>query len=418
MGSVLTDGNQEVIFTVSDGLNESTVLSVELNLVDNLSWTIESCPSNSELFLDTECNVLLPDYTSDIDFVAGCSVDLSFVQSPLPGTIISGEQEVDVEITISGNNGEEESCSFTVEVQDDSPPEMTCEDVILPAISCSSFMPDVAEFNWADDPCTLVYYSQSISIGDELEIGTHSLSVQAFSGGETPATCEVQVTVVDNQAPIVDCSSANPIQIESGCEYTIEDFTGDIQVEDNCLSFITIAQHFIGEDESNIGQSISQGEYGIEFIVSDGTNTTTCSRNLQVVNTLIPSLSCNDNISVDLEEGDACSKTVEFEIPEIVNSCGTEQLVQSAGLPSGSEFPVGVTQNTFNLVENDNIIATCSFDITVVDAVIPTITCPEPITSCNPIVFFELPEASDNCGTVSIEQMSELDFSSGSSFPL
>ena len=53
-------------------------------------------------------------------------------------------------------------------------------------------MPDVAEFNWADDPCTLVYYSQSIPIDDELEIGTHLLSVQAFGGGELPSTCEVQ----------------------------------------------------------------------------------------------------------------------------------------------------------------------------------------------------------------------------------
>ena len=44
--------------------------------------------------------------------------------------------------------------------------------------------------------------------------------------------------------------------------------------------------------------------------------------NLEVVNTLIPSIICIDNISIDLEEGDACSKTVEFEFPEVVNSCG------------------------------------------------------------------------------------------------
>ena len=69
IGSVLTGNNQQVTFTVSDGENEATVMSVELNLIDDLSWSVESCPSNSELFLDSECNALLPDFTSAIEFV-------------------------------------------------------------------------------------------------------------------------------------------------------------------------------------------------------------------------------------------------------------------------------------------------------------------------------------------------------------
>ncbi len=49
---------------------------------------------------------------------------------------------------------------------------------------------------------------------------------------------------------------------------------------------------------------------------------------------------------------------------------------QTAGLPSGSVFPVGTTTNTFVVTDASNNTATCSFDVVVTDNENPMITCP------------------------------------------
>lgn len=51
-------------------------------------------------------------------------------------------------------------------------------------------------------------------------------------------------------------------------------------------------------------------------------------------------------------------------------------LVQTAGLPSGSTFPVGTTTNTFVARDNAGNTSTCSFTVTVNDVEQPTISCP------------------------------------------
>jgi hypothetical protein len=49
-------------------------------------------------------------------------------------------------------------------------------------------------------------------------------------------------------------------------------------------------------------------------------------------------------------------------------------LQQIAGLPSGAQFPVGVTTNTFQAIQGSDT-ASCSFTVTVVDSIFPVINC-------------------------------------------
>ncbi len=74
---------------------------------------------------------------------------------------------------------------------------------------------------------------------------------------------------------------------------------------------------------------------------------------------------CPEDITVNNDAG-ICGAQVTYAAP------GT----QTAGLPSGSTFPVGATVNTFQFGD----VATCSFTVTVVDTEPPTITPPADIT--------------------------------------
>ncbi|HSP83769.1 MAG TPA: HYR domain-containing protein, partial [Gillisia sp.] len=53
------------------------------------------------------------------------------------------------------------------------------------------------------------------------------------------------------------------------------------------------------------------------------------------------------------------------------DNCSGETINQIAGLPSGSEFPIGITTNTFEVTDASGNKFTCSFDVTVTDSEAP-----------------------------------------------
>ncbi|MDT8411678.1 MAG: HYR domain-containing protein [Vicingaceae bacterium] len=79
----------------------------------------------------------------------------------------------------------------------------------------------------------------------------------------------------------------------------------------------------------------------------------------------------------------------------------TLTVTQLAGLASGSNFPVGVTTNTFE-VSNGTQMDTCSFNVTVIDTTLPIITCPSNVTTCDSVVTGISPTTSDNCGNETV----------------
>ena len=92
----------------------------------------------------------------------------------------------------------------------------------------------------------------------------------------------------------------------------------------------------------------------------------------------------------------------------------TPTVTQTAGLPSGSEFPVGTTTNTFEVTDGTST-STCSFTVTVNDGVAPEINCPADATvEVNPGETYTLPDywadgdvtATDNCSAVSNQTQS------------
>ncbi len=77
-------------------------------------------------------------------------------------------------------------------------------------------------------------------------------------------------------------------------------------------------------------------------------------------------------------------------------------VTQTAGLPSGSVFPVGVTTNSFSYTDAANNTVTCSFTVTVNDTEAPTLTCPANISTpaTSPggaVVTYNSPVLTDNC---------------------
>jgi hypothetical protein len=90
-------------------------------------------------------------------------------------------------------------------------------------------------------------------------------------------------------------------------------------------------------------------------------------------------------------------------------------VTQTAGLPSGSVFPVGLTTNSFHYQDEVGNSNNSSFTVSVIDLEAPAIVVPSNIKQCYPntTATFNF-AAADNCGIDSVVS----DFASGSSFPI
>ncbi len=124
----------------------------------------------------------------------------------------------------------------------------------------------------------------------------------------------------------------------------------------------------------------------------------------------VPGIKCPESIYVANDPG-VCGAVVWY--PEVVPApnCGGGgvTIVQTAGLPSGSLFPVGTTTNSFLLTNDQGMTAECGFDVTVFDNEIPQILNLraeyQPLWPPNhrmvPVTL--LYDAVDNCGTCTCE---------------
>jgi len=112
------------------------------------------------------------------------------------------------------------------------------------------------------------------------------------------------------------------------------------------------------------------------FLVTDASNNTaTCSFTVTVNDTQAPTITCNGNINVS-NDNNVCGAIVSYTAPIGTDNCSGAVTSQTAGLVSGSIFPIGTTTNSFLVTDASSNTAICSFTVTVNDTQAPTLTAP------------------------------------------
>ena len=106
-------------------------------------------------------------------------------------------------------------------------------------------------------------------------------------------------------------------------------------------------------------------------------NTATCSFTVTVNDTELPKITCPTNIVANVDPG-TCSAVVTYSIITSDN-CTVASTIRVSGLASGATFPLGTTTIVYRVTDNSNNSATCSFTVTVVDNIPPSINCPSNI---------------------------------------
>ncbi len=133
-----------------------------------------------------------------------------------------------------------------------------------------------------------------------------------------------------------------------------------------------------------------------------------------------PVITCPANI-VRSNDLDACDAVVTYQVPVGTDNVFGAVTVLSSGLGSGSAFPIGVNVETYTVTDRSGNSTSCSFTITVIDTVIPTIICPPDFTlsndqeACGAVLDYSI-GTSDNCPNETLQQLNGL--TANSEFPI
>ena len=127
---------------------------------------------------------------------------------------------------------------------------------------------------------------------------------------------------------------------------------------------------------------------------------------------LIRAINCPGNITVSNDPG-ICGAVVNYTVTANDPVNGAITPTQTAGLPSGSEFPIGVTTNIFEVTYSNGDTESCSFDVIVNDTEAPVLICPANITQsndageCGAVVNYTYPQPIDNCNSTTPQRLTQ-----------
>jgi hypothetical protein len=281
--------------------------------------------------------------------------------------------------TASNGIPPDDSCSFTVTVNDVDAPVITLNGANPMTVECHTSFTDPGAT--ANDLCSGSVAVTSSGTVDVNTPGTYTVTYSATDGTNT-ATATRTVNVVDTTAPIITLNGANPMTVE--CHSTFTD-PGATAV-DSCSGTVSVSAS--GTVNSNV-----PGTYTITYTASDGTNSSTATRTVNVVDTTAPVITINGANPFTVE----CHTSFSDPGATASDSCAGSVAVTSTNNVNVN-VPGSYTVN-YSATDGTNT-ATATRTVNVVDTIAPVLT----LNGANPMTVechtgFSDPgaTASDSC---------------------
>lgn len=401
-GTAFPKGTTTVTCTATDGSN-TTSCTFTVTVNDNQPPTLGACPSPITTNTDAgQCSAFVtytPPTVSDNCPGAGVACNPASGSTFLKGTTT-------VTCTATDAAGLHATCSFTVTVNDNQSPTISCPANITTntaAGQCSAVVSYTVPA--PNDNCPGATASCSPPSGSTFNKGTTTVTCTATDAVALTGTCTFTVTVVDNQAPTIGaCPSPITTNTSAGQCSAVVTYTTPTS-SDNCPGQ-TVACN------PPSGGAFPKGTTTVTCTATDTASlVASCSFTVTVTDNQAPSITCPGNINA-VENSPGCA-TVTYATPTPSDNC--PGATASCSPPSGFCFPIGSTTVTCTATDTSSNTASCTFHVNVVVAC--TINCPANITTgntpgqCGAIVNYPSPAATAGCGTVTCTP------ASGSFFP-
>ena len=276
-----------------------------------------------------------------------------------------------VTLTATDQSGNSDNCTATITVQDNSPPQLNCQNFSAPIGANGSVTVSLANVtSSSSDNCGVANSSISPSTFTCADLGgTFPVLVTVTDAAGNSNSCTAQVTVTDpgsncNQPPVAVCQNIT------------------VSADANCVSSVPASAVDGGSSDSDgdpLSFSISPngpfftGTSTVTLTVSDPSNSSdTCTATITVEDVLAPNAVCQD-LTVQLN----AAGTATFNANQIDNGS-----TDNCGIGSFSASPntffcsdVGNNAVTLNVIDINGNSSTCSANVTVEDLLPPTAVC-------------------------------------------
>lgn len=415
-GSTFPKGVTTNTFLVTDQSGNTDVCSFTVTVNDNEDPQI-SCPGN--MTVDTDPGM--------------CSAVVTFT-APVGTDNCPGQTTTQTAGNVSGYaypkgvttntylvtdaEGNTATCSFTITVEDNEDPQISCPaDIVVDNNTgfCGAFVSYSTPVGTDNCPNANTVRTSGLASGWLFPIGTTTNTYVVTDQSGNTAECSFTVTVNDNEDPVLNCPLDMVVSNDLGLCEAVVNFATPVGT-DNCPSSVTI------QTEGMVsGDSYPKGTTTNSYLVTDASgNTATCSFTITVIDDEDPKIDCPANITVDNDPG-VCGAVVTYTPPVGTDNCPGAVTGLNSGLGSGALYPIGTTTETYTVVDAEGFTATCSFTVTVEDNEYPVITCPSDITvnndlgTCGAVVTYTAPVGTDQCsGHTTVQTVGLV---SGSTFP-
>jgi gliding motility-associated-like protein len=372
-----------------------------LQYFDGLSSGWPNLPDGSILFT-MRFNIPTGTYTEPVEFIN------------LPGFPFEvSNQAGDPLFTVTSNgfvvSGDNIDPVFTF-----CPPSDT---INTPALECTT------NYTWppiqVSDNCGAIASLDSNITSNVFTTGNHVVIYTATDIAGNTSVCSFNVFVVDAIFPqfIVPCPQNIVTNVTANTCSKVVTWTAPTAFDACDQMSVPVMSNF------NSGATFAAGVTTVVYSATDQSgNTTSCSFTVTVNESIEPVVTCPSDIT-ELVSSGACNAVANWLPATAADNCTANPMVTS-DIASGALFNAGFTTVTYTATDASGNTATCSFVVTVMETVMPSIVCPPNMTAqvsntmpaiCGGEASWMPATATDNCdNNVTVSPS----ITSGSYFPI
>jgi hypothetical protein len=311
----------------------------------------------------TECSQLTIECgTPFTDLGATASVCGNSIAVTTVGTVdIHAPGTYSITYRASANNQTTETTRIVTVEADNTAPSITVNGANPITVECHTSFTDPGAT--AHDACAGDFAATASGVVNPNTVGQYILTYNATDpSGHAAAPITRTVNVVDTIAPVVTAPPNVTVNTGAGatsCGITVSNATlGTASANDSCAGSLSVAR--TGVPAGNV---FPVGTTTITYSANDGPNTGTATQTVTVIDNTAPVISCPVNIS--LEPTCPSGAIATYTAPVGTDNCAGATTVRTAGLASGSVFPIGTTTVTHRVTDASGNSASCNFTVTV-----------------------------------------------------